>query len=91
MFERDSLHLLLEISDHNDPDKSYPEPPTWFPDLTLRGLPLGLPFYRAAAAAGGSGSSPDLGPFEDFNNLCVLEVSADVVDHEFPLKYIVMT
>ena len=87
LLERDSFHLLLEISDHNDPDKKCPELPSWFPDLRLRGLPFRLPFYRAAAAAGGSGISPELCTFEDSNNLCVLGISADVVEDEFPSKW----
>ena len=87
MLERDSVCLLLEVSDHNDPDKRCPELPSWFPNLRLRGLPFRLPFYRAAAAAGGSESSLQRCTFEDSNNLCVLGVSADVVEDKFPLKW----
>ncbi|KAK0507108.1 hypothetical protein JMJ35_010566 [Cladonia borealis] len=85
--QQDSFHILLEISDHSDPEKKCPELPSWFPDLRLRDFTFRSPFLRAAAAAGDNGNSPELRTFEDSDNLCVLGVSVDVVEDEFPSKW----
>lgn len=85
--ERDTFRILLEISDHGDPDKKCPELPSWFPDLRLRGYPFRIPFLWAGAAAGDNGNSPELCTFEDSNKLCVLGVSTDAVEDAFPSKW----
>jgi hypothetical protein len=85
--EQDKFHILLVISDSGDPDKKCSELPSWFPDLRLRGYPFRIPFLGAGAAAGDNGNPPELCAYEDSDKICVLGISAAVVEDAFPSKW----
>jgi hypothetical protein len=85
--EGDKFHILLMIGDCGDPDKKCSGLPSWFPDLRLRGCPFRIPFLWAGATAGDNGNSPELCTYEDSNKICVLGVSAAVVEDAFPSKW----